>query len=308
MLQQTTVAAVGPYFENFLKRWPTVQALAATNLDEVLHCWQGLGYYARACNLHRCAQTLVRDHDSIFPTTEAALLKLPGIGPYTAAAISAIAFDKSATVVDGNVERVMARLFTVDEPLPAAKPQLRKLAAVLTPTDRPGDYAQAVMDLGATICTPRSPKCVNCPWQSRCAGKAQADSLPRRSPKKARPTRRAIAYWITDRDGAVLLRRRAETGLLGGMTEVPSGAWIEASMPGETSARNGAPIALTNARLLPGLVRHTFTHFHLELLVLAGHARDDALKEGFWCPLDKLGDQALPSLVKKVVTHATRHV
>ena len=307
MLQQTTVAAVEPYFGEFLKRWPNVRALAAAELDDVLHGWQGLGYYARARNLHRCAQTLVRDFDSAFPTTEAALVKLPGVGSYTAAAVAAIAFNQPAVVVDGNVERVMARLYAVDEPLPAAKPRLRRLAAVLTPMERPGDYAQAVMDLGATICTPRRPKCVLCPWQGRCAGKLQADVLPRRSPKKARPTRRAIAYWITNADGAVLLRRRAEAGLLGGMIEVPSGPWIESAMPDQTSAQEDAPIAISNGRLLPGLVRHTFTHFHLELLVLAGRASDHRLNEGFWCALEKFGDQALPSLIKKVVLHATRH-
>ncbi len=307
MLQQTTVAAVGPYFDEFLKRWPDVHALAAAELDDVLHCWQSLGYYARARNLHRCAQSLVRDYDAAFPTTEAALVKLPGVGPYTAAAIVAIAFNQPAVVVDGNVERVMARLYAVDEPLPAAKPRFHQLAAILTPAERPGDYAQAVMDLGATICTPRRPKCMLCPWQGRCAGKARADVLPRRAPKKERPTRRAIAYWITGADGAVLLRRRAEAGLLGGMIEVPSSDWAEAAMPDERSAREGVPIAISNGRLLPGLVRHTFTHFHLELLVLAGRASGHRLKEGFWCPLERLGDQALPSLIKKVVLHAARH-
>ena len=307
MLQQTTVTVVRPYFDEFLNRWPTVHALAAADLDDILHCWQGLGYYARARNLHRCAQTLVRDYDAAFPSTEAALVKLPGIGPYTAAAVAAIAFDRRAVVVDGNVERVMARLFAVNEPLPGVKPQLRDLAATLTPAERSGDYAQAVMDLGATICTPRSPKCMICPWQKRCAGKSRSDVLPRRSPKKSRPTRRAIAYWITDNDGAVLLRRRADVGLLGGMVEVPSGTWNEASMPDERSAHKEAPIAISNGRLLPGLVLHTFTHFHLELLVLAGRASDHTLQERFWCPLEKLGDHALPSLIKKVVSHAVKH-
>jgi A/G-specific adenine glycosylase len=249
----------------------------------------------------------VRDYDAVFPTTEAGLLKLPGVGPYTAAAIAAIAFNQLAVVVDGNIERVMARLHAVAEPLPAAKSRLRQLAAVLTPVERPGDYAQAVMDLGASICTPRRPKCMLCPWQGRCAGKTQADVLPRRSPKKERATRRAIAYWITDAAGAVLLRRRAEAGLLGGMIEVPSGAWIEAVMPDEVSAREAAPVAISKGRLLPGLVHHTFTHFHLELLVLAGHASGHRLEEGLWCSLEKLSDQALPSLIKKVVAHAMLH-
>jgi A/G-specific adenine glycosylase len=308
MLQQTTVAVVGPYFEAFMDRWPTLDALAAADLDDILHGWQGLGYYARARNLHRCAQVLVREHAGNFPTTEAALVKLPGIGAYTAAAIAAIAFDRPAVVVDGNVERVMARIYAVDDPLPGIKPQLKALAAGLTPSERAGDYAQAVMDLGAMICTPRRPKCAICPWLQQCAGKAHADTLPRRLPKKERPTRRAIAYWITNSGGEVLFRRRPESGLLGGMIEVPSSDWREAPMPSENFANKNAPSPLLEGRLLPGVVRHTFTHFHFEFHVVAGRASDKKPKEGFWCALEKLGDHALPSLMKKVVVHAMKHL
>ena len=304
MLQQTTVVVVGPYYEAFIRRWPTLEALAAANLDDILHGWQGLGYYARARNLHRCAQVLVNEHSAQFPTTEAALAKLPGIGSYTSAAIAAIAFDQPSVVVDGNVERVMARMYAVDDPLPGIKPQLKALAARLTPPDRPGDYAQAVMDLGATICTPRRPKCVICPWQVRCSGKTYADTLPRRLPKKERPIRRAIAYWITNGDGEILLCRRPERGLLGGMIEIPSGEWREIPMPSESSAYENSPVPLLGGQLLLGIVRHTFTHFHLEVNVIAGRARDETLNEGFWCKLEKLGDHAMPSLMKKIVTHA----
>ncbi len=308
MLQQTTVVVVGPYFEAFIRRWPTLDALAAANLDDILHGWQGLGYYARARNLHRCAQVLVSEHLSQFPTTEAALAKLPGIGAYTAAAIAAIAFDRPTVVVDGNVERVMARIYAVNDPLPGIKPHLKALAAGLTPAERPGDYAQAVMDLGATICTPRSPKCVICPWQNLCVGKTDADTLPRRLPKKERPTRRAIAYWITNEDGEILLRRRPESGLLGGMIEIPSGDWCEAPMPSENSAHKNSPVPLVDGRLLSGIVRHTFTHFQLEFHLIAGRARNEVLNEGFWCALEKLGDHALPSLMKKVVKHVMKQL
>ena len=307
MLQQTTVASVVPYFEKFLTRWPSIQKLAAADLNDVLHCWQGLGYYARARNLHRCARTIVGEHGAVFPSTEEALLRLPGIGRYTAAAMVAIGFNRKAVVVDGNVERVMARLYAVDDPLPQIKPRLRECAAGLTPGHRAGDYAQAVMDLGATICTPRRPKCDICPWQSRCVGKKHADDLPRRSITKNRPIRRAIAYCITNSNGSILLRRRSETGLLGGMVEVPSSAWLEASVPDKKVAKLHSPLALASSRMLPGIVRHTFTHFHLELLVLAGRARQESISEGFWCPLEKLEDHALPTLMKKIIDHAKKY-
>ena len=231
MLQQTTVATVGPYFDSFLARWPSVGDLAAAELDDVLHAWQGLGYYARARNLHRCARHVAGELGGKFPNDEAGLRLLPGIGAYTAAAIAAIAFGRRAVVVDGNVERVIARMFAVREPLPGSKGKLYELADRLTPESRAGDYAQAVMDLGATVCTPRGPKCLLCPWKQACAGRDEAEGLPRRAPKPERPTRRGIAFWITRPDGACLLRRRPEKGLLGGMIEVPSTEWMEGAMP-----------------------------------------------------------------------------
>lgn len=307
MLQQTTVAAVGAYFRSFIARWPTVEALASADLDEVLHAWQGLGYYARARNLHHCARVVTQDLGGRFPDTEEALRRLPGIGTYTAAAIAAIAFGRRAVVVDGNVERVMARLFAVEEPLPDAKRTLYELAERLTPDQRPGDYAQAVMDLGATICTPRSPKCMLCPWSEHCAGRAIAETLPRRTPKAERPTRRGVAFWITRPDGAVLLRRRPEKGLLGGMIEIPSTVWREGELPAALAARREAPLPALNWRLLPGTVQHTFTHFHLEIAVLAGRVGRTAAPEALWSHPDDLGGQALPTVMKKIARHALRH-
>lgn len=312
MLQQTTVAAVIPYYEAFLTRWPTVHALAAAPLDDVLHAWAGLGYYARARNLHACAQTVADKFGGRFPETAEALKRLPGIGDYTAAAIAAIAFGQHAVVVDGNVERVMARRFAVETPLPGAKAQLRELAGGLTPTERSGDYAQAVMDLGATVCTVRQPRCRSCPWSADCTGRAKAiaETLPRRAPKAQRPTRHGAAFWISDGNGAVLLRRRPERGLLGGMMEVPSTAWGEApiALP---AARDAAPLKVP-VEALPGLVRHTFTHFHLELAVLAGRVEGKNPKivdgGGVWVAVDRLGEQALPSLMRKVAAHALRHL
>lgn len=303
MLQQTTVATVGPYFERFLSRWPTVEALAAAKLDDVLHAWQGLGYYARARNLHKCAKAVTDTFGGRFPETEAALLDLPGVGPYTAAAVAAIAFDRKATVVDGNVERVMARLFAIETPLPAAKDEMRARAAELTPETRCGDYAQAVMDLGATICSPRSPACAICPWRSCCTANAlglQAD-LPRRAPKAQKPTRRGVAYWAVAADGAVLLRRRVESGLLGGMMEVPSTEWHEEG--GDVKAAIASAPVEADWKPIAGLVRHTFTHFHLELTVVAATVSESAASEigGVWCPAGQFADYALPTVMKKVV-------
>ncbi len=300
MLQQTTVATVGPYFDQFVARWPDISALAAASLDEVLQLWQGLGYYARARNLHACARAVVERHHGSFPADPAKLRALPGIGDYTAAAIAAIAFDQKTAAIDGNVERVLARLYAVVEPLPAAKPRLRALAAALVPERRAGDFAQALMDLGATICTPRRPRCVLCPWRACCAAAASGvtDSLPARAEKPERPLRYGVAFWLIRPDRAVLLRRRPEKGLLGGMIEIPSTPWRAEAWTFDEAVRVAPTAAEWTA--LPGIVRHGFTHFLLELGIMAG--RGDA--DGLWSPVDRLGEHALPTLMKKVVRHA----
>ena len=297
MLQQTTVAAVRAYFAAFTRRWPRVEALAAAEDGEVMAAWAGLGYYARARNLLKCARVVASEHGGRFPETAEGLRALPGIGPYTAAAVAAIAFDRAETVVDGNVERVMARVFAVETPLPDAKPALTALAADLTPAARPGDYAQAVMDLGATICTPRNPACGICPWRAPCAARAAgiAAELPRKKPKQAKPIRHGIAY-VGRRagDGAWLLERRQETGLLGGMLGWPGTPWQEAG-------------PLTEAPPVPGdwvpveaEVRHTFTHFHLRLklrvaVLPAGVVPENAVLVAppDFCPSD------LPTVMRK---------
>ncbi len=301
MLQQTTVAAVEPYYRRFLEKWPTLEALAAAELGEVLETWAGLGYYSRARNLHKCARAVVEHHGGAFPETEKALLALPGIGPYTAAAMQAIAFERPANVVDGNVERVMARYFALHEPLPAAKPELKERAATLLPKRRFGDYAQALMDLGATICTPRRPACASCPLAPGCAALAEgcASDLPRRMTKAPKPLRRGAVFWLQRPDGAVLLRRRPETGLLGGMMEVPTSDWVKADGPGAVPGLEAAPVAAEWQRLA-GLVRHTFTHFHLELDVYAARLRRVPRLDGLWVMPADLEAQALPSVMKKV--------
>ena len=261
MLQQTTVAAVKNYFEAFTTRWPTVSDLAQAEDTDVMAAWAGLGYYARARNLLKCARVVHSEHGGVFPDTYDGLIALPGIGPYTAAAISSIAFDLPETVLDGNVERVMARLYDDHTPLPAAKPLLMDYAKALTPTERPGCYAQAVMDLGATICTPRNPACGLCPWRKSCAAWAAgtAKDLPKKTPKKRKPTRHGIAYLARRVDGAWLLEQRPNSGLLGGMLGWPGSDWSDA--PTED------PPIRAEWRTLPTEARHTFTHFHLHLTV-----------------------------------------
>ncbi|HLG86335.1 MAG TPA: A/G-specific adenine glycosylase [Alphaproteobacteria bacterium] len=303
MLQQTTVAAVVPYFLRFLARWPTVDALAAAPLDDVLTEWAGLGYYARARNLHACARTVAERHQGMFPSHPDDLARLPGIGAYTAGAIAAIAFDVPAAAVDGNAERVLARLFSVETPLPAAKPKLRALGESLVPEKRAGDFAQALMDLGATICTPRKPACALCPWRDCCAAfrLGIAENLPRRAAKSERPKRVGVAFWIVDGTGAVLLQRRREKGLLGGMMEFPSTEWTAAAPANPAAA---APVS-AEWRALPGSVRHVFTHFELTLAVWAGRIAgrgDPAL--GVWVTPDRFAEHALPSLMRKVARHA----
>ncbi|MEM7488342.1 MAG: A/G-specific adenine glycosylase [Pseudomonadota bacterium] len=285
MLQQTTVAAVKAYFAAFTARFPTVADLAAADDGEVMGMWAGLGYYARARNLLKCARLVAGEHGGRFPETEAELLKLPGIGPYTAAAIAAIAFGEAAVVVDGNVERVMARFRRIEAPLPGAGPAIRAAAAELTPGDRPGDYAQAVMDLGATICTPRKPACLLCPLERFCAGRDVAATLPRKAPKKARPERRGEVY-VARRDGAWLQEVRPGQGLLGGMTGFPTTDWAEAPAP--------APPFAAEWREL-GEVQHGFTHFHLTLTVRMAD-RPGNPDRGFYAPLDP---ETLPTLFRR---------
>lgn len=270
MLQQTTVAAVRDYFLRFTLRWPNVQALADAPDDQVMAEWAGLGYYARARNLLKCARAVTHDHGGHFPDTYDALLKLPGIGPYTAAAISAIAFDRPETVLDGNVERVMARLHDIHAPLPKSKALLKQKAEALTPTTRPGDYAQAVMDLGATVCTPKSPTCGICPLRDACRARAAQTQqyLPRKTPKAPKPTRAGHIYIAHRTDGAILLERRPESGLLGGMLGFPGSEWAE-TVP-------EAPPFSADWKLLPGEVRHTFTHFHLILRIWTAEVHSNA--------------------------------
>ncbi len=315
MLQQTTVKTVIPYYENFLRLWPSIKALAAADLDEVLTAWAGLGYYSRARNLHACARSIVAEHGGRFPSTETALATLPGIGPYTAAAIAAIAFGERATPVDGNVERVVARLFAVREPLPLSKPALRSLAATLTPLTRAGDFAQAMMDLGATICTPRSPSCLMCPLNTECTARALGIEarLPARTPKGERPNRFGIAFIALREDGAVLLRKRPETGLLGGMMEVPSTDWVD-MLPAQSDALRIVPVRADWWKV-PSTVRHVFTHFELELVVYrAVVAHDSELtfwadgQRCKWVPRRELDKHALPSVMRKVIAHGLREM
>lgn len=303
MLQQTTVATVGGYFRKFMAKWPTVTALAAAELDEVLRQWAGLGYYARARNLHKCAQMVAMDFGGEFPETEDKLLELPGIGPYTAAAIAAIAFDRPAAAVDGNVERVISRLYVIETPLPDAKPEIRAKTLDLVPFARPGDFAQALMDLGATICAPRKANCLICPLQHSCMARAAgiAETLPRKKPKPERPTRYGTAFWVENADGCILLRRRPEKGLLGGMMEVPSTQWShENAVAPESEAPVSGDWHQTNA-----LVEHTFTHFHLKLKIWRTSLADDGGigpdGSSLWVPPDEVLDHALPTVMKKIV-------
>ena len=303
MLQQTTVAAVKDYYLKFLKLWPTVEDLAASSQDDVLRAWAGLGYYARARNLHACAKVVVEQWAGKFPETEAELQTLPGIGPYTSAAISSIAFDQTHAAVDGNVERVMSRLYAIEEPLPLSKPRIREKAQALVPAKRAGDFAQALMDLGATICTPRTANCLICPWTEHCEGRKAgiAETLPKKLPKKKVPTRKGIAFWIESNDGSVLLRRRPQKGLLGGMMEIPSTPWAE------KAHADILPPVKAKWKKLRGLVEHTFTHFHLELEVWASHIEKGERPEGHdfvWVHRDNLHKEALPTVMRKIASHA----
>ena len=304
MLQQTTVTAVIPYYERFVSRFPTVEALAEVPLDTVLSSWAGLGYYARARNLHACAQAVLAMGG--FPRDLAGLQALPGIGVYTASAIGAIAFGIPTVPVDGNVERVASRLFAIEAPMPAAKPAIRAAAEALgadpDARDRPSDFAQALFDLGATVCTPTSPGCGVCPWMESCAARRLgiADQLPRRAPKRVRPIRYGVHFWVTDPAGNVLLRRRPPSGLLGGMTELPGTPWRDDDWT-EAQAMPHAP--MTADWRPAGQVQHGFTHFGL-FLQLFSAVVPSLEGEGFQYPIVDLGQVALPSVMRKCVKMA----
>jgi A/G-specific adenine glycosylase len=308
MLQQTTVKTVGPYYAKFLSRWPTVAALAAASLDDVLRAWAGLGYYARARNLHACARAVVERHAGVFPDTIEGLRALPGIGDYTAAAVGAIAFDRDAVPVDGNVERVVSRLFAVEEALPAAKPKIKQLAMSLLPSRRSGDFAQAMMDLGATICSPKKPACALCPWNDVCAARAAGtqETYPRKAPKREGKLRKGAAFVVLRDDGCVLLQQRPDKGLLASMTEVPGSAWTHDFDSATALAEAPRFRAKPKWRNLAGKVTHVFTHFPLELTVYVAHVpRATAAPKGArWADIATLGDEALPNVMRKVLAHA----
>ena len=320
MLQQTGVKTVGPYFLKFVARWPDVAALGSASLDDVLRMWAGLGYYSRARNLHACAVTVVRDHRGVFPDTEAGLRELPGIGPYTAAAIAAIAFGRRTMPVDGNIERVVSRLFAVEDVLPQAKPRIQQLAVTLLGPSRPGDVksraddvesragdsAQALMDLGASICTPKKPACVLCPLSDGCMSRRRGDqeTFPRKAPKKAGALRRGAAFMVT-RGSELLVRSRPEKGLLGGMTEVPNSDWL-AEQDDKTSLKQAPVIeGVTRWHRKVGVVTHVFTHFPLELVVYTASVRSgvEAPHGMRWVPIAALDDEAFPNVMRKVIAH-----
>ncbi|WP_295241259.1 A/G-specific adenine glycosylase [uncultured Brevundimonas sp.] len=296
MLQQTTVPHATPYFHAFTTRWPTVSDLAAAEDAEVMGAWAGLGYYARARNLLACARAVAAEHGGVFPDTEAALLALPGVGAYTAAAVASIAFDRAANVVDGNVERVMARLFAVETPVPAARPELRRLAGLFVTDERPGDWAQALMDLGATVCRPKSPSCGTCPVAGECRGLATGDpaQFPIKTKKAERPHRRGIAYVLVDDQGRVAVETRPEKGLLGGMLGLPTSDWTT----GEPSAAAPTEADWREA----GAVEHVFTHFSLTLTVMT--ARVDADAPYRWMPIEA-ARAALPTVFAKALDRAS---
>jgi len=317
MLQQTGVKTVGPYFEKFLARWPDVDALGQATLDDVLRMWAGLGYYSRARNLHACAVAVRRDHGGVFPDTEEGLRALPGIGPYTAAAIAAIAFDRRTMPVDGNIERVVSRLFAVEEPLPKAKPLIQQLATTLLDAgdeksragdekSRAGDSAQALMDLGSSICTPKRPACALCPLNDDCVSRARGDqeAFPRKAAKKTGALRRGAAFVVT-RGDELLVRTRLEKGLLGGMTEVPGSDWLAAQ--DDKAALKRAPTlkGVSRWHRKAGVVTHVFTHFPLELAVYTATVPARARPpEGMrWVPIATLRDEALPNVMRKVIAH-----
>lgn len=297
MLQQTTVQAVIPYFLKFIEKWPTVRDLANAEANDVMQAWAGLGYYARARNLHKCAQHVSQSLNGVFPADIDGLKSLPGVGDYTSAAIAAIAFNKPANVVDGNVERVMARLFAVEEPLPDSKPVLKSLAGKMAAGEeaRPGDYAQALMDLGATICTPQSPKCMICPVESFCAARARGlqTSLPARREKAAKPQKHGYVYFVRDGQRRILFERRAEKGMLGGTIGLPTSEWTQKDIE-----RTHPPFIL-NPMGTKIIVRHSFTHFDLELAGQAAIAAEALDPRFFWADEAQARNLGLPTLFKK---------
>jgi A/G-specific adenine glycosylase len=306
MLQQTTVATVAPLFDGFCRRFPDAQALAAAPLDAVLRAWSGLGYYARARNLHACAERLVTEHGGRLPDDEAALRRLPGIGDYTAAAIAAIAFDRPASPLDANVIRVVARLHGIADPLPGAKPRIAAAARAMTPNTRPGDFAQALMDLGAMVCTPRRPDCPRCPLGAACQARESGhpEMLPRKAAKRRRPERHAIAFLAVRGDGRVLLRRRPPDGLLGGMMELPATAWRDE--PWTLAEALAAKPCGGRWRLLPGAVRHVFTHIGVTFRL--AHARVTAAPAGTWADPGRLDDHAMPTMTRKLLAHGVAQI
>ena len=299
MLQQTTVAAVAGYYRDFLRRWPDVAALAAAPLDDVLTAWAGLGYYARARNLHAAAKVVASDYGGRFPETAEGLRKLPGIGAYTAGAIAAIAFDERQAAVDANAERVLARVFAVEEPMPKAKPRLRELGQSLVPEKRAGDFAQALMDLGSAICTPKRPNCMLCPWMADCEARKRGiqELLPMKGEERVRPMKRGAAFVARDASGAVLLEKRPEKGLLGGMMQPPLGPWKD-DFPSKTEALKQAPFKAAWKKR-PGIVRHGFTHFELEIEVYEAEVDKRPDVPGRW--VQDLKTAALPTVMKKIV-------
>ena len=303
MLQQTTVEAVKPYFRAFVERWPDVAALAAAESDDIMKAWAGLGYYSRARNLRKCAEIVARDHGATFPDTVDGLRTLPGIGGYTAAAIAAIAFNRPAAVVDGNVERVVSRIEAIETPLPGAKPLIHAIVERLLPASRPGDFAQAMMDLGATICTPRKPSCMICPLNDDCAALRLGDPerFPYKAPKLERPQRVGAAFVAVRGDGAVLLRKREESGLLGGMAEIPTTGWT-ARRDGATSA-DAAPFPADWR--FAGRIAHVFTHFALDLAVFRADVGERSAPAGhWWSAAAAIHSEALPTVMKKAIEAA----
>jgi A/G-specific adenine glycosylase len=307
MLQQTTVKAVGPYFAAFTARWPDVAALAQADIEDVMRQWAGLGYYSRARNLHACARAVVEQHGGRFPANEAGLRSLPGIGAYTAAAVAAIAFGRPTMPVDGNIERVVTRLYAIETPLPRAKAEVQQRALSLMDAVRPGDCAQAAMDLGATICTPKRPACALCPLNDGCLARVRGDqdSFPRKAAKRTGALRCGAAFVVLRGDD-VLLQTRPTKGLLGGMTEVPGSEWVVGQSAARARAQAPVVPGLSRWRRIPGTVRHVFTHFPLELTVyLAAVPQSasppDAMR---WVSRDALPGEALPNLMRKVLAHA----